>query len=82
MIGRDYLAANPDLADRLGNSPYKAIRHYLNRGMAEGRSLTAGATPSYGLMPSGMDRSMPDHTHTGLMPGDACCNPRTHAAIL
>ncbi|HAB90273.1 MAG TPA: hypothetical protein DCF84_07020, partial [Bacteroidetes bacterium] len=46
QLGFGYLAANSDLVDELNNSPYRAIEHYLTKGLEEGRSLlpTSGLT--------------------------------------
>lgn len=79
VVGKEYLAANPDLIDQLGNSPYKAIRHYLNHGMQEGRSLTADGAASSSLMISGEDHSM--NGHSSLMTGEMCCDPATQPLL-
>ena len=40
---KDYLAANPDVAQAVGNTPGGGIEHYLNFGKTEGRS---GVSPA------------------------------------
>jgi len=65
-VGRDYLAANPDLVEQLGTSPYKAIRHYLKHGLAEGRSLSGGIA-----MSSAHDGM---HTRDSLHLAHECCS--------
>lgn len=72
-LGKEYLAANPDLADQLGNSPYKAIRHYLHFGMKKGRSLTVASASSSVLLSSGLEHSLDGHS--SLMTGQVCCDP-------
>ena len=65
-VGRGYLAANPDLVEQLGTSPYKAIRHYLKHGLAEGRSLSGGIA-----MSSAHDGM---HTRDSLHLAHECCS--------
>ena len=65
-VGRDYLAANPDLVDQLGTSPYKAIRHYLKHGLAEGRSLSSNSP----LSSANYDM----HSDGLLHLGENCCS--------
>ena len=66
IVGRDYLEANPDLNEELNSSPYKAIRHYLTKGMAEGRNLS--------LDPAQGDSVLSSNQSTHLL-GDALCCP-------
>ena len=40
---KDYLAANPDVAQAVGNVPGAGLRHYFDYGKAEGRP---GAAPA------------------------------------
>ena len=39
QVGFGYLVANKDLISELNNSPFRAIEHYLNDGLKEGRNL-------------------------------------------
>ena len=40
QVGHNYLAANPELRDQLGDSPFMAIRHYLDVGMKQGLRIS------------------------------------------
>ncbi|GGK25638.1 hypothetical protein GCM10011322_10230 [Salinarimonas ramus] len=80
-----YLAANPDVAAVLGEDPVKAAMHYIEFGMAEGRSMGAPAGSADIVEPGSGDQLIPGFlggsagiglpalvvSNDDLVPGDA-----------